>query len=74
MEHELCLTEFQKSKIYRTEYYAKNRAKIQKYQREYYRKYVKKNEKKSRGFAWRGEKMSGMKIIHLKEPIILEFL
>ena len=74
MVNEAGLTEFEKSKIYRTEYYAKNRAKIQKYQREYYRKYVKKNEKKSRGFAWRGEKMVGLKITHLKEPIILEFL
>ena len=68
------ITEFEKSKIYRTEYYAKNRKKIQKYQREYYRKYVKKNKKKARGFSWKGNKMVGLTITHLKEPMKMEFL
>ena len=67
------LMEYEKNRLYRNNYYQKNKKKIQTYQREYYRKYIKKNKKKERGFNWRGEKINTMKITYFEKPIILNF-
>ncbi len=69
----ISFMEYEKNKLYRINYYEKNKEKIQTYQREYYRKYIKKNKKKQRGFSWRGEKIKTIKITHLKEPITISF-
>ncbi len=71
MELMINYIEYEKNKLYRNNYYEKNKKKIQTYQREYYRKYIKKNKKKARAFSWRGEKINTMTIKH--EPITVNF-
>lgn len=73
MDNMISFMEYERNKLYRTNYYEKNKTKIQTYQREYYRKYIKKNRKKARGFTWRGEKITCMKITKLDKPIVLNF-
>lgn len=60
----------EKKKLYRKNYYEKNKDKIQKYQKEYYRKYIKTKEKK-KTTRWRGEKLQTLKITHT--PVVISF-
>ena len=60
MEHYIQEIAIEKKKLYRKNYYEKNRKKIQNYQREYYSTYIKKKEKKPRVVSWRGEKITAI--------------
>jgi len=71
MEDYINQIDFEKKKLYRKNYYEKNKEKIQNYQREYYRKYIKKKEKKRREPSWRGEKIQTIKFTF--QPITLSF-
>ena len=51
--------EIEERRMYRQEYYKKNKDKIQQYQREYYKKFLKPKHKKQRKPNWKGAKTEG---------------
>jgi len=53
----------EEAKIYRKNYYEKNKQKIQEYQKMYYQKYLKQRRKKDKIPHWKGEKQKGLEII-----------
>jgi hypothetical protein len=57
-----------KQKIYRAEYYKKNKERLQIYQRAYYKEHKKKQTKRD----FKGRILNGLEII--KGPIIIKFL
>ena len=68
--------EEQKKRLYRKEYYQKNKQKIKEYQKEYYEKFlkVKQEERTDRVYYWKGYKPDPViKITRLSEPVILHF-
>jgi hypothetical protein len=64
--------ELEERRIYRRNYYAKNKKKIQDYQKEYYQTYLKTQRRKPQKLSWKGEKITGG-IIKKEGTFVLDF-
>ena len=64
--------ELEERRIYRRNYYDKNKKKIQDYQKEYYQKYLKNERRKPKKLSWKGEKITGG-IVKKEGNFVLDF-